>query len=78
MRSSSLIAKLSMNLLVIGLIFRHHCRSHEREEVQAWDMQDLLNVAQHSAKTADGISFVLSSTGDQVMRLSRWPSVSAV
>jgi len=29
-------------------------------------MQDLLNVAQHSAKTADGISFVLSSTGDQV------------
>jgi len=69
---SSLIAKLSMNLLVIGpkssativgLI--------EREEVQAWDMQDVLNVAQHSAKTADGISFVLSSTGDQVDEIIR-------
>ncbi len=69
---SSLIAKLSMNLLVIGpgssptiagLI--------KRQEVQAWDIQDVLNVAQHSAKTADGISFVSSATGDQVDEILR-------
>jgi hypothetical protein len=69
---NSLIAKLSMNLLVIGSKSSSTiARLIKRREVQAWDMQDLLNVAQHSARTADGTFFVASSTGDPVDEIIR-------
>jgi hypothetical protein len=69
---SSLIAKLSMNLLVIGSESSSTITGLiNRRDVQAWDMQDVLNVALHSAKTADGTFFVASSTGDQVDEIIR-------
>jgi hypothetical protein len=69
---SSLIAKLSMNLLVIGSDSSPTITNLiRRREVQAWDIEDMLNVAQHSAKTADGTFFVASSTGDQVDEIIR-------
>jgi hypothetical protein len=69
---SSLIAKLSMNLLVIGSESSPTIADLiERRDVQAWDIEDMLNAAQHSAKTADGTSFVASSTGDQVDEIIR-------
>lgn len=69
---SSLIATLSMNLLVIGSESSSTIAGlKNRREVQAWDLQDVLNVAQHSAKTADGAFFVSSSTGDQVDEIIR-------
>ena len=67
-----LIATLSMNLLVIGSESSSTIAGLiNRRDVQAWDMQDVLNVAQHCAKTADGTFFVASSTGDQVDEIIR-------
>jgi hypothetical protein len=69
---NSLIAKLSMNLLVIGSDASPTVADLiNRRGVQAWDLEDVLNAAQHSAKTADGTSFVSSSTGDQVDEIIR-------
>jgi hypothetical protein len=69
---ASLSAKPPTNLLVIGSgSSRTVADLVDCQEVQAWDIQDVLNVAQQSAKTADGRSFVLSSTGDQVDEIIR-------
>lgn len=69
---AGLLSKLSMNLMVIGPASSSTIASLlKRRDVQAWDMQDALNMAQQSAKTSDGSSFVLSSTGDQVDEIIR-------
>jgi hypothetical protein len=69
---TSLIAKLPMNLLVIGSGSSSTIAGLiNRRDVQAWDIQDMIGVAQRSAQTADGTSFVSSSTGDRVDEIIR-------
>jgi hypothetical protein len=68
----SLIANLSMNLLIIGPASSPTIsRLIKRQEVQLLDIRCLLNVEQQGTKTADGISFVPSSTDDPVDKIVR-------